>query len=111
MCCSVLQYPDEVAASILFNVHRARWGLRMAVWEGMLQCVAVCCRVVQGVAGCYRVLQCVAACCSVLQCVAVCCGMLQCIRIFWREFLSVNTDPASFNSALLNTEWPLFPLV
>jgi len=30
----------------------------------VLQCVAVCCRVLQGV-------QCVAVCCSVLQCVAV----------------------------------------
>jgi len=33
-----------------------------------VNCVAVCC----------SVLQCVAVCCSVFQCVAVCCSMLQC---------------------------------
>jgi len=40
----------------------------------MVQCVAVCCSVLQYVAVCCSVLQCVAVCCSVLQCVAV----LQC---------------------------------
>jgi len=66
----------------------------------MLQCVALCCSVLQCVAAdvCEShpvhapvtllsvtphviattgVLQCVAVCCSVLQCVAVCCSMLQ----------------------------------
>jgi len=41
---------------------------------GALQCVAVCCRVLQCVAVlavCCRELQCVAGCCRVLQCVAV----------------------------------------
>ena len=61
----------------------------------MLQCVAVCCSVLQyvivflpffavrglvssakGFTLCCSVLQCGAACCSVLQCVAVCCGVL-----------------------------------
>jgi len=57
----------------------------------MLQCVAVCCSVLQ----CERkwaqcaatsshtdkpdVLQSVADCCSVLQCVAVCCSMMWCV--------------------------------
>jgi len=58
----------------------------------MLQCVAVCCSVLQCVAlgalGKARVLsgrcvavvlQCVAVCCSVLQCVVVCCRVLQCV--------------------------------
>jgi len=39
-------------------------------FEGVSQCVAVCC----------RVLQCVAVCCSALQCVAVCCSVLQCVH-------------------------------
>jgi len=50
----------------------------------VLQCVAVCCRVVQCVAVCCSVLQCAAVCYSVLQCVAivshcvvVCCSVLQ----------------------------------
>ena len=42
----------------------------------MLQCVAVCCSVLQRVAACCSVLQCVTVCCSVLQCVAVCFSML-----------------------------------
>ena len=55
----------------------------------VLQCVAVCCSVLQcgcnetgcsslghGLNSMYR-LQCVAVCCSVLQCVAVCCSVLQ----------------------------------
>jgi len=69
-----------------------------------LQCVAVCCSVLQYVAVCcvavcdkrtkfhlrfiterslirYSVLQCVAVCCSVLQCVAVCCSVLQCVAV------------------------------
>ena len=72
----------------------------------MLQCVAVCCRLLKCVAvrcsvslydlihnyimvldgevieksiAVYRsALQCAAVCCSVLQCVAVCCSVLQC---------------------------------
>ena len=52
--------------------------------RSVLQCVAVCCSVLQCINGmvvhtqgagvdlCCKVLQCVAVCCSVLQCVAVC---------------------------------------
>jgi len=56
----------------------------------LVQCVAVCCSVLQCVAHHYTVLiarskgllklvQCVAVCCSVLQCVAVCCSVLHII--------------------------------
>ena len=45
----------------------------------MCQCVAVCCSVVQYVAVCCSVVQYVAVCCSVLQCGAVCCSVLQCV--------------------------------
>ena len=40
----------------------------------IIECVAVCCRVLQFVAGCCSVLQGVAVCCRVLQCVAGCCS-------------------------------------
>jgi len=62
-----------------------------------LQCVAVCCSVLQYVVKivCVRdappaplfshryvhVLQCVSACCSVIQCVAMCCSVLQCVAV------------------------------
>jgi len=63
--------------------------------KNMLQCVEVCCSVLQccnrtafsdrppiliSVVGVNpkNILQCVAVCCSVLQCVAVCCSVLQC---------------------------------
>jgi len=50
-----------------------------------LQCVAVCCSVLQRVAECCSVLQCVAVCCSVLQCVAVCCS------VFTPSYCLINT--------------------
>jgi len=37
-----------------------------------MECLAVCC----------SVLQCVTVCCSVLQCVAVCCSVLQCVAVY-----------------------------
>jgi len=60
-----------------------------------LQCVAVCCSVLQWIAkkrknycprgpreSLWSVLQCNAVCCSgVLQCVAVCCSVLQCVAV------------------------------
>ena len=56
----------------------------------VLQCVAVCCSVLQFVVVYYSALQCTAACCSVLQRVVVCgsvlqrvavyCSVLQCVR-------------------------------
>jgi len=57
----------------------------------VLQCVAMCCSVLQWYEGIMigvvngsdprPVLQCVAVCCSVLQCVAVCCNVLQCVAM------------------------------
>jgi len=53
----------------------------------VLQCVTLCCSVLQFAqtvpyvqcnAVCCIALQCVAVCCNVLQCVAVCCSVLQC---------------------------------
>jgi len=43
--------------------------------ESALQCVAVCCSVLQCFAAWYSVLS--AATCTVRECVAVCCGVLQ----------------------------------
>ena len=50
-----------------------------------MQCVAVCCSVLQcdaivydAFSGVLTFEKCVAVCCSVLQCVAVCCSVLQC---------------------------------
>jgi len=47
----------------------------------VLQCVAVCCSVLQSVAVCCSVLQCAAVCCSVLQSVVLCCNMFQCVAV------------------------------
>jgi len=47
----------------------------------VLQCVAAWCSVLQCVAVCCSMLECVAVCCSVLQCVAVCCSELQCAAV------------------------------
>jgi len=47
----------------------------------MLQCVSVCCSVLQYAAVCCSMLQCVLVCCSVLQYAAVCCSMLQYVAV------------------------------
>jgi len=93
-------------------------------FTGVLQCVAVCCSVLQCVAACYSVLQpdlfgsftnalqrvtvhcsvlqrvaalqCVEACCSVLQRVAACCSVLKCIC----SVLQPNLFSSSFNVML-----------
>ena len=113
VCCTVLQRSvalccaldhDFLKSDISVAVCRSVL-LCVAVWHGVVQHGAVCCRVFEGVAGCCRVscfnkviisiqgllrcsvflclgtwrphvLQCVAVCCSVLQCVAVCCSVL-----------------------------------
>ena len=58
--------------------------------KGVLQCVAVCCSVLQTKIAacrwchwlvCCSVLQCVAVCCSVLRCVAVWCSVVQCVAV------------------------------
>ena len=45
----------------------------------MLQCIEVYCSVLSVCCSMMRMLQCVAVCCSVLQCIAVCCSVLQCV--------------------------------
>jgi len=65
------------------------WFLFTFMCVRALQCVAVCCGVLQCSKNCWSlftcmcvcVLQCVAVCCSVLQCVAVCCSVLPCSQI------------------------------
>ena len=60
----------------------------------MLQCVAVCCSVLQCVAVILRNVKYISqffsmkhilVCCSVLQCVAVCCSVLQCVAVILRN--------------------------
>ena len=52
----------------------------------MLQCITVCCSVLQCVALFCIVLQCVAVCYSVLQCVTVYCSVLQCVAVCCSAF-------------------------
>jgi len=108
VCCSVFQMLHFVAECRKVK-RRTWWRWRATLeWRPLLQCVAVCCSVLQWVtvscsglqcetksdgrhgsdgehclSGDDRcsVLQCVAVCCSVLQCVAVCCSVLQCAAV------------------------------
>ena len=73
-------------------------GNRSVRCASLLQCVAVCCSVLQRetvwnmfaymrrnfivLMGNRSVLQCVAVCCSVLQCVAVCCSVHKCMYMY-----------------------------
>jgi len=54
-----------------------------------IQCVAVCCSMLQYTAVCCSVLQCVAVRCSALQCVAVCCSG----PYLARHVQSIGTSP------------------
>jgi len=74
--CRVLQCVSVCCSVLQCAQHRSR-SLLMCRDMCVLQCVAVCYSVLQCVTVCYSVLQCVAVCCSVLQCVAVCCSVLQ----------------------------------
>jgi len=84
VCCSVLQ-----CVAVRFSI---RYILRV-------ECIVVCCGLLQCVAVCRGVLWCGAVCCSVfldtvgiegvvycsvLQCVAVCCSALQCVSRYGR---------------------------
>jgi len=75
-CCSVC-----VQCTLAYCAEKSTCGFPIGssaadscVAESVLQCVAVCCSVLQCVAD--SVLQCVAVCCGVLRCVAVCCSVL-----------------------------------
>ena len=68
---------------IFANGSRGKHAHNIVAWC-VLQCVAVCCSVLQCVAvhigleaNVHTILSC-GACCSMLQCVAVCCSVLQC---------------------------------
>jgi len=68
----------------------------------VLQCIAVCCNVLQCCNGvekctvtpptCADMLQCFAACCSVLQRVAACCSVLKCIAVCCSELKCAATS-------------------
>ena len=66
----------------------------------MLQCVAICCNVLQCFAVrhryeaqvCCNALQCNAVCCSLLQCVAMCCSDLQDVYGFIRRTCVLTAD-------------------
>jgi len=67
-----------------------------SAWNGdndvfsVLQCVAVCCSMLQYVSVRSGVLSCDAACCSVLQRVAACCSVLQCVVVCYRSTGNTN---------------------
>ena len=79
----------------------------------MLQCVAVCWRMLQSIAASCIKLQCVEVCCSALQCVIMCCSVLQCVAVC----CSVLQDVAAYCGVLqcvvasrdLISQEPYFP--
>ena len=81
----------------------------------MLKCVEVCSSVLQCCCPQWLLgLQCVAVCCSVLQCVAVCCSVLHCCcsqRLLGRQQLhSTPTSPTSIHERkVLSQNWNFAP--
>jgi len=104
LCASVAYCIMAYVAVVLFS-----WGQRVPEWERceqsvccrVLQCVLVCCIVVQW----YRVFKRVivsqsiryekSVCCSLLQCVAVCCSVLQCVQVCCRFVAVWGSDIVS----------------
>ena len=94
--CSVLQ----CVASVYWD-RASNWNARVGLHllASVLQCVALCCRMLQCVVVRSSVLQCVAVCgdmyeqcvaahCSVLRCVAECCSVLQCVAVYSKCILN-----------------------
>ena len=75
MCCSVLQCSAVCCRVLQFCCSVHTMKAIDIEVAGM--CLEVCCSVLQCVAVCRSVLQCSAVCCSVLQCGAVLCSVLQ----------------------------------
>ena len=85
----------------------------VAVCCSVLQCLAVSCSVLQCVVVCYNVVQCVAVCCvwgsehfpimccSVLQCVAVWHSVLQCVAVCGSALQCVAVCCSALHNALL----------
>jgi len=63
--------------------------LQCVAFTMTLQCVAVCCSALHGVVFTMTV-QCVAVCYSVLQCVALCCSVLQCVEFTMTVHISAG---------------------
>jgi len=83
----MLQYVAAYCSTLQFMVDVEMGTARVCA----LQCVAVCCSVLQCVAV-HRILKgvCVAVCCIVLQCVAMCCIVLQSVALCCIVFLTPN---------------------
>jgi len=71
-CCSVVQ-----CGAVWCRVSCER-GVQTVTLTTLLQCVVVCCSVLQHVEVCCDVVQFVGECCSVLQCVTMWCSVVQC---------------------------------
>jgi len=83
--CDLFHFIKSALHSVLHNV-----------CVSSLQCVAVCCSVLQNACASFLILKqldfcnvngCVAVCCSVLQCIAMCCSMLQRRWVFQCQWL------------------------
>jgi len=80
MCCSEVLQCIAVCCSVL-QVCCSVLQYVVVSCSVIAVCCSVCCSVLQCVAVCCSVLQRVAACCSVLQYVAVCCSVVQSVAV------------------------------
>jgi len=88
---SILYSIHSDVTCVYINIYRRGKGHKFAKVHGgrvlsVLQCVAVCCSMMQRVTMYHSVLHCVALCCSALyfnalQCDAVCYRVLQCVPV------------------------------
>jgi len=103
MRCSVLQSSSiriQCVAVCCSVLQRAVVCCNVLLWcsnaSVRIQHCATCCSVLQCVAVCCSVLQCVAVCCSELQLVVVCCNALQCCRAHQYKWFVAELLPSDF---------------
>ena len=82
-CCSSVAAIVHSAATVRFTPFSG------VIYSSVLQCVAVCCSVLQCAAGRSNMLPCGAVCCRVVQCVAVCSNVLRCVAVCCSASLGV----------------------
>jgi len=91
--CDLQFVGDDLKLVLLVRTDLGMSPVRLFCYINVLQCVAMCCNVLQCcVAGCCRVLQGVAVRCSTLQYVAVRCSLLQSVAVCCSLLLLVRTD-------------------
>ena len=108
---AVIAHTAKLQISVAFirvtHTHAHEHTHHQPAYERGLQCIAVCCFVLQCIAVYCSVLQCIAVCCFVLQCIAVYCSVLQCIAVCCSvlQYIAVCCSVVQCVAGVLHSRW------